>query len=195
MSSTPFTTPCRRRKRTMSMSKAGWTRSGRDWDDVKILPALRPVVGRTVTEAQAKFDQLQALLDPLVGLARLNGAFGDLSGYPLDGPVPMDVLGPNEMKSGTERLRARVQREQPTIRQLYQQVAGMGGFCLIGTAAQIVDVMQTWFDIRRATGSISRRRICPRGVRISSSLSFRNCSAAACSVVSMRVGRCGRTSG
>ncbi len=88
---------------------------GRDWDDLKIMPGLRPIVGRTQAEAQAKFDQLQELLDPLVGLARLHGAFGDLSGYPLDGPVPLDVLGPNEMRSGTERLRAHIQRENMTI--------------------------------------------------------------------------------
>ena len=72
--------------------------------------------------------------------------FGDLSGYPLDAPGPVDVLGPNEMKSGSERLWERVRREQPTIRQLYEQVAGMGGCCLIGTAADIADVMRAWFQ-------------------------------------------------
>lgn len=119
---------------------------GRDAADLKIMPALRPVVGRTAHEARAKFDQLQELLDPLVGLARLHSAFGDLSGYPLDGPVPLDALGPNELRSISTRLLDRVRREQPTIRQLYEQVAGMGGFCLIGTAAQIVDKMQEWFE-------------------------------------------------
>jgi FMN-dependent oxidoreductase (nitrilotriacetate monooxygenase family) len=118
----------------------------RDRSDLKIMPALRPVVAPTVAEAQAKFDQLQDMLDPLVGLQRLHSAFGDLSGYPLDGPVPLDALGPNELRSISERLLARVRREQPTIRQLYRQVAGMGGFCLIGTPAQIVDVMQEWFE-------------------------------------------------
>ena len=118
----------------------------RDEGDLKIMPALRPVVGRTVREAQAKLDVLQDLLDPLVGLQRLHSAFGDLSGYPLDGPVPLDALGPNELRSISERLLARVRREQPTIRQLYRQVAGMGGFCLIGTPEQIADVMQEWFE-------------------------------------------------
>jgi alkanesulfonate monooxygenase SsuD/methylene tetrahydromethanopterin reductase-like flavin-dependent oxidoreductase (luciferase family) len=32
------------------------------------------------------------------------------------------------------------------VRQLYQQVAGMGGFCPIGTPAQIADMMQEWFE-------------------------------------------------
>ena len=39
-----------------------------------------------------------------------------------------------------------MRRENPTIRQLYGEVAGMGGFCLIGTPADIVDVMQDWFE-------------------------------------------------
>lgn len=126
--------------------KGRMAKYGREFSDLKIMPALRPVVGRTRQEAQAKFDELQELLDPLVGLARLNSAFGDLSGYPLDGPVPLDAMGPNELRSIGERLLARVRREQPTIRQLYQQVAGMGGFCLIGTPAQIADVMQEWVE-------------------------------------------------
>jgi FMN-dependent oxidoreductase (nitrilotriacetate monooxygenase family) len=132
--------------------KGRMAKYGRDWDDLKILPALRPVVGQTAAEAHAKFDRLQELLDPLVGLARLHGTFGDLSGYPLDGPVPLDTLGPHELKSGSKRLMARVRREQPTIRQLYMQVAGMGGFCLIGTAVQIADVMQQWFESHACDG-------------------------------------------
>jgi FMN-dependent oxidoreductase (nitrilotriacetate monooxygenase family) len=122
---------------------ARYERSG---DDLKILPALRPVVGRTRQEARAKYDQLQQLLDPLVGLARLSQTFGDLSGYPLDGPVPLDKLGPAELRSISAQLLARVRRQNPTIRELYHEVAGMGGFCLIGTAADIADVMQEWFE-------------------------------------------------
>ena len=118
----------------------------RSGDDLKILPALRPVVGTTRQEARAKYDQLQQLLDPLVGLARLSQTFGDLSGYPLDGPVPLDKLGPAELRSISAQLLARVRRQNPTIRELYHEVAGMGGFCLIGTAADIADVMQEWFE-------------------------------------------------
>ena len=126
--------------------KGRLARHGRGPEDLKILPALRPVVGRTAAEARMKFDTLQELLDPLVGLARLNQTFGDLSAYPLDGPVPLDKLGPAELRSISSQLLERVRREKPTIRQLYQQVAGMGGFCLIGTAAEIVDIMQDWFE-------------------------------------------------
>src|SRR5262249_48793091 len=111
----------------------------RSADDLKILPAIRLVVARTRAEAQAKFDELQALLDPLVGLNRLSSAFGDLSGYPLDGPVPIDDLPQAGIKSLSQQLIDRVRRDQPTIRELYEQVAGRGGFCVIGTPTDIVD--------------------------------------------------------
>jgi len=61
--------------------------------NLKILPGLRPTVGRTTADAYAKFHALQALLDPLVGLSTLASTFGDLSGYPLDGPVPLEQHG------------------------------------------------------------------------------------------------------
>jgi alkanesulfonate monooxygenase len=119
---------------------------GRAPDHLKILPGLRPTVGRTTADAHAKFNALQTLLDPLVGLSTLASAFGDLSGSPLDGPVPLEACGPQELRSISERLRARVRRDQPTIRQLSQQVAGMGsGLNVIGTADEIADVMQAWF--------------------------------------------------
>ena len=126
--------------------KGRMPKHGRSDGDLKILPPLRPVVGRTAAEARAKYDQLQELLDPLVGLARLNQTFGDLSSYPLDGPIPLDKLGPAELRSVSAQLLERVKRQNPTIRQLYQEVAGMGGFCLIGTPAEIADAMQDWFE-------------------------------------------------
>ncbi len=132
--------------------KGRMTKYDRSPDNLKILPALRPIVGRTAEEAQAKFDQLQALLDPKVGLNRLSNALGDLSRYPLDGPVPLESLGPAELKSTSKALIERVRRENPTIRQLYGDVAGKGGFCLIGTARQIVDVMQDWFENEACDG-------------------------------------------
>jgi FMN-dependent oxidoreductase (nitrilotriacetate monooxygenase family) len=119
---------------------------GRGRDDLKILPAVRPIVGRTREEAQAKFDELQRLLDPLAGLNKLANAFGDLSGYPIDEPVPLEAFGPSGIKSLSRQLAERVERERPTIRQLYEQVAGKGSFCLIGTASDIADVMQDWFE-------------------------------------------------
>jgi FMN-dependent oxidoreductase (nitrilotriacetate monooxygenase family) len=132
--------------------KGRMTKYGRDRSEMKILPAIRPVVGRTADEAQAKLDQLQSLLDPMVGLARLSNVFGDLSAYPIDGPVPLHSLGPLELRSIGTQLLEWVKRDRPTIRQLYEEVAGKGGFCVIGTPAQIVDVMEEWFKHEACDG-------------------------------------------
>lgn len=127
------------------------SRYGRDWDDLKIMPALRPVVGKTRAEAQAKFDQLQELLDPLVGLARVYNELGDLTGYPIDGPVPEPTSEP-QVRSAVDRIMRRVRENNWTIRQLCQHLAGAGGFCLIGTAADIADVMEEWIDQEACDG-------------------------------------------
>ncbi|MEO3475386.1 LLM class flavin-dependent oxidoreductase [Roseomonas sp. CAU 1739] len=131
--------------------KGRLARHGRDWDDLKIMPALRPIVARTRAEAQAKFDELQAMVDPLVALARVYNELGDLSGYPIDGPVP-EPQGEAQVRSGVARIMARVRSNNWTIRELCLSLVGAGGFCLIGTAADIADVMEEWIDTGAADG-------------------------------------------
>src|SRR6202167_4792756 len=81
--------------------KGRMAKYGREPDDLKIMPAFCSVLGRTRADAQAKFDGFQELVDPLAALAALYAAFGDLSGYPLDGPVPDDAIGTLAMRSGS----------------------------------------------------------------------------------------------
>ena len=115
------------------------------------MPAFCPVVGRTRAEAQAKYDALQALIDPLAGLGSLYSAFGDLSGYDLDEPVPDNVLGTQEHRSLSAELVERTRRQKPTIRQLYLR-SGITGAARIGTAADIADAMQEWFEAEACDG-------------------------------------------
>src|SRR5262249_1125600 len=69
------------------------------------------------------------------------------------GPVPLEACGPQDLRSISDHLIARVRRDNPTIRQLSQQVAGMGsGLNVIGTAEAIADVMQTWFEQEACDG-------------------------------------------
>lgn len=131
--------------------KGRMVKYGRQRDDLKIMPAFCPVVGRTRAEAQAKFDELQALFDPLAGLGALYGSFGDLSGHDLDAPVPEEALGNQELRSLSAQLVERVRRERPTIRELYLR-SGITGSARIGTAADIADVMQEWFKAGACDG-------------------------------------------
>lgn len=125
--------------------KGRMAKYGREPEELKIMPAFCPVLGRTRAEARGKFDQLQQLVDPLAGLGSLYTTFGDLSGYPLDGPVPDDAIGKLEIRSISAQLRERVRQEKPSIRELYLR-SGITDSARIGTPADIVDAMQEWFE-------------------------------------------------
>ncbi|AMM16790.1 MAG: LLM class flavin-dependent oxidoreductase [Pseudomonadota bacterium] len=120
---------------------------GRQPDDLKIMPGVFPIVGRTRSEAQEKFEALQSLVDPVVGLALVSGLTGgiDLSDYPLDGPIP-ELPETNASKSRQALTIELARRENLTIRQLYLRVAGARGhWQLVGTAQDIADQLEERF--------------------------------------------------
>jgi FMN-dependent oxidoreductase (nitrilotriacetate monooxygenase family) len=122
-------------------------RFGRTQKDVKIMPGLYPVVGRTEAEAREKFDYLQSLIHPSVGIAVLEHTIGvsDLSRYPLHGPVP-DMGDTNGPLSRQRLLLEAARRDKLTLWELCLLNAGPRGHLLtIGTPAQIADVMEHWF--------------------------------------------------
>ena len=126
-------------------------RLGRHPSQLKIMPGLLVITAPTVQEAQDKFDFMQELIDPLVGLSQLAGSMGDLTAYPLDGPVPM--LPEWRLRSRGQLMYDRAQRDGLTIRQLYMAIAaGNGHRQAIGTPAQVVDHMQHWFENEAADG-------------------------------------------
>jgi alkanesulfonate monooxygenase SsuD/methylene tetrahydromethanopterin reductase-like flavin-dependent oxidoreductase (luciferase family) len=129
-------------------------RFGRQPDDLKIMPGLFPVVGRSEAEAREKFEELQALVDPAVGLALLERMIGgfDLSGYDLDGPVP-ELPEAEGGKSRQQLMFDLARREGLSLRQLYLRIAGARGHSqIIGTPAQIVDEMEERFRAGGADG-------------------------------------------
>lgn len=122
-------------------------RLGRNPDHIKIMPGIFPVVGRTEAEAREKFEELQSRIHPVVGLALLSSTLGgiDLSGYPLDGPLP-DLPETNGPKSRQKLLIDLARRENLTIRELYLQIAGARGhWQVVGTPAQIADELEERF--------------------------------------------------
>ncbi|WP_320534031.1 LLM class flavin-dependent oxidoreductase [Robbsia andropogonis] len=135
---------------------------GREPDQMLIMPGLMLYVGETRQEAQDKFDQLQDLIDPLSGLSLLYKTLGDLSAYDLDGPVP--DLGGQKVRSIAENLLALARRDGLTIRQIFKRVASGNNFHLIGTASDIVDVMEDWFRRGAADGFNIRPPTLPHGI-------------------------------
>lgn len=136
--------------------KGRMAKFGRTPDQLKIMPGLVPIVGRTQEEADEEFERLQSLILPEVGLAQLRELMGgvDLSGYPLDGPVPV-LTETNAGKGRLKNLMDIAKRENFTIRQLYQYAAGARGhWTLKGTPSTIADILEIWLNEDAADGFI-----------------------------------------
>jgi FMN-dependent oxidoreductase (nitrilotriacetate monooxygenase family) len=129
-------------------------RFGRTPDQVKVMPGMYPVVAPTESEAKEKFDYLQSLIHPSVGLAVLEHTIGvhGLDKYPLHGPVPEmgDTNGP---LSRQRLLLEAARRDNLTLWELCLLNAGPRGHLLtIGTPSQVADVMEHWFKNGAADG-------------------------------------------
>lgn len=130
--------------------------AGRDPASVVIMPGLVTYVGATEEEAQAKQAAVDAFLPVESSLAQL-GRFvqRDTSGWQLDAPVPTlvpasDFTGPQGRYATILRI---IEAEQPTVRQLLGRLAAGGGHAtLVGTAEQVADEMQRWFECGGADG-------------------------------------------
>jgi len=127
--------------------KARTEAKGRDPGHISVMPGIFPIIGSTEAAAWAKHDELQALVEPDIGLFLLGHLLGeDLSAYDPDQPLP-DLPDNRGAKGRREVLIGMARREGLTLRQLYLKVAVARGHNLVvGTPEQVADVMQRWFE-------------------------------------------------
>ena len=128
---------------------------GRTPDDVKIMPGVSPYIGQTQEEAYEKYEQLQQLITPEIGLDFLSEYLGgfDVSGYDLDGPLPEVIPETNGNQSRRQLIIDLAKRENLTIRELYLRIAGSRGHRIIfGTPEQIADQLEEWIVNDAADG-------------------------------------------
>ena len=134
-------------------------RLGRDPGHIKILPGLCPVLGETEAEARALDRELTELQVVEYGLAQLSNMLGgvDLSPYPLDGPLPEEIL-PTEAEVNGNKSRFTLvselaRRDRLTIRQIIARLGGGRGHqVVVGTAEQVADFIEHWFREGAADG-------------------------------------------
>ena len=80
--------------------KARVVNHGRAPEAVPILPGIMPIIGETNEQAKAQLDKLQSWLTPSNAIALVSNRIGhDISGYPLDAPVPEFPTTPNTGQS------------------------------------------------------------------------------------------------
>ncbi|MDP4104589.1 MAG: LLM class flavin-dependent oxidoreductase [Bacillota bacterium] len=136
--------------------KGRMAKYGRSPEELKIMPGVFPVIGRTEEEAEQNKKLLEELIPEEAGVSLLSGQLSvDLSGYPVDGPLP-DLPELEQINGGKSRFKLvkdLAEREKLTIRQLYQRIAGARGHREIkGTPEHIADQMQEWFENGAADG-------------------------------------------
>ncbi|MBX9760915.1 MAG: LLM class flavin-dependent oxidoreductase [Beijerinckiaceae bacterium] len=126
---------------------------GRDPSHALIMPGVMPIIGRTRQEAQDKYELLQSLIHREAGLTTLGRRLGmDLSGIDIEGPLP-----PVDMGSLTESRAIGIvetsRRENMSVRETWEKlVVSKGHRQLIGTASDIADSFQEWFEQGGADG-------------------------------------------
>ncbi|CAH0229453.1 Nitrilotriacetate monooxygenase component A [Peribacillus sp. Bi96] len=129
----------------------------REKSSLSIMPGLFPIVGQTEKEAQEKYEALQELIIPEIGLAVMGRYFGnvDFSNIPLDTPFA-DISLPDNVDSIQSKYDLIIKRainENLTLRQTYQWVAGSRGHHIaIGTPTQIADKIEDWVNGNAADG-------------------------------------------
>jgi len=131
---------------------------GRNPDHVLVLPGIRPVVGRTEAEAEAKYQELINLTSIENALRMLGRPFNDhdFTVYDLDAPFPFGAAqdGANSNQSASQRILALARAEGLTLRQTALRFATPRSH-FVGTPDQVADALQTWFEARGADGYVT----------------------------------------
>lgn len=134
--------------------KGRLARHGRSPEDLLILPGISAFIGDTKEEAQEKYDFLNSLANPEYGVYQLSQQLDfDLSGYPLDAPLPELPVETDGAQSRKKLIVDVAKKESLTIRGLTERLAGARGhYTFIGTPAQVADEIELWFTTGAADG-------------------------------------------
>jgi FMN-dependent oxidoreductase (nitrilotriacetate monooxygenase family) len=126
--------------------KARAAAHGRDAAHVKVMPGLMVITAPTEEEAQAKYRSLEALVDDDTAMSLLARLCGDLDirAFPPDAPLP-ELPPSNAARARQEHLVAKARREGLSIRQVARYLGtSLGHHMVVGTPAQVADVMEQW---------------------------------------------------
>lgn len=143
--------------------------AGRRPEHVLVLPGIVPVIGETEAEAQELDAELDRLIAPeyaLGQLARTLGVSPDL--LSLDEPLPADLPGEDEIEGAKSRRTLIVdwaRRDGLTVRELIGRLGGGRGHrTFTGTALQVADTIQHYFENGAADGFNIMPAVLPSGL-------------------------------
>lgn len=126
---------------------------GRDPDEIKIIPGVGGLVGRTREEAKELRAHLASLVSDKLALQYLSAALHeDMSQYDPDGPLPdltHEIAG---VRSARDTLYAVAKAKELTVRQTWTSLITADDSEFTGTGEDIADAMQEWFEYGACDG-------------------------------------------
>ena len=140
---------------------------GRDPDQVQVLMGAQIIVGRTLAEAEEKYETILGYTSDTDALRNLGNFYNhhDFTGYDLDAPFPdLAAHGSNFHQGLTAKFQSDARRLGLTLRQVAQRVATQKED-FFGTPTQVVDAMEAWFQGGAADGFLLSNWVQPEGLR------------------------------
>ncbi|BBU30290.1 monooxygenase [Burkholderia sp. THE68] len=139
---------------------------GKSPEDIRILPGLQPIIGRSASEAQEKREYLETLVPERMGVDLVSSWCGvDVSAMPPDGPLPSlpDEANYNGQRTNLVRMRA-LKEQNKTIREVAKLLSNVGGaHVMAGTPTDIADEMESWYRAGVCDGFVLMFPVLPSG--------------------------------
>ena len=147
--------------------KARMGKYGRDPAELRFIPGVSVFVAPTAAEADDLLGELNALISPALGVSYLSKIVThDLSGLPLDGPLPElpdEVVGGSSVRSFVVKM---ARREGLSIRQTYERVVpGFGSPVIKGNPIEVADTLEDWYRSAACDGFMLSNPIMPGALR------------------------------
>lgn len=138
---------------------------GRQPDELSIVLGCTFIVGRTDAEAREKYAFLESLIDVEIGMQYLNYlALRDLSGYPLDEPLPA-ILKEDRSRSRLNIVVDEAERDGLTLRQTAIRYAdSFGHLRMVGSGETVANQIEAWFRGEAADGFVIRMAYAPESL-------------------------------
>ncbi len=143
--------------------------AGRNPDHVVVLPGIVPVIGDTEAQARELDAELDRLIGPQYAVAQLAQTLKvDPQRLRLDEQLPADLPDEDEIEAAKSRYTLIVnwaRRDRLTVRQLIGKLGGGRGHrTFVGTAVQVADTIQEYFDSGAADGFNIMPAVLPSGI-------------------------------
>lgn len=128
----------------------------RNPDDLHIFQGVSVLVGEDDADVERQYQDTAALVSIDDALNYLGRYFEhhDFSQYPLDEPFPeLGALGANSFRSTTDEIKREARQRHLTLRQVALEAATPRPL-FHGTASQVAEGLQRWFEQQAADGFI-----------------------------------------